>query len=246
MASRQPESQQPVSPSLPSDLYLTPNIVARTGRDACERIQLVADLLLLRSKTSSYQPPSTNQPIALHTISTGNESYSKSRDVIVANTKALAISIKNLTQNLHKKNLGGIYRTIENMTEQIIVLTEAATHAAYFTSLTDSSCIPATPGVVDLYTFARAGQAIHMTYDLFKPDFIHSMTRTQILQISRTFASNLALLTQGCKLASDNRSIRETDRAQFANLVVCLQGTMSKEFCCQSGLNGRNSYAMSA
>ena len=227
MASAPPPEALPSSPSLPSDLYLTPDILVIACQNAAERIQLVADLLLLQSRTSSYQPVPSNKPAALEPITQGNESYSKSRDTIVANTKGLAISIKDLTQGLYKRSLGGVYRTIENLTEQVIVLTEAATHAAYFTALADRQCTPAKPGVVDRYSFERAKQAIHMSYDMFKPEYIDSMTRNQVLQISRTFANNIAVLTQGCKLASENGSLRESDRSQFANLVVCLQGTTS-------------------
>ena len=222
-----PTEVLPTSPSLPSDLFLTPELINRTCRDSCDRIQLVADLLLLQSKSNTYQPVAGQKPAALEPISQGNESYSKSRDAIVANTKGLAISIKDLTQNLHKHSLGGIYRTVESMTEQAIVLTEAATHAAYFTALADRRCQPARPSVVDRYSFERAKQAIHMSYDMFKPDYINSMTRSQVLQISKMFANNIAVLTHGCKNASENQSLKETDRSQFANLVVCLQGTTS-------------------
>ena len=233
MATPSPSTDNlPTSSSLPSDLYLTPELVERACRDACERIQLVADLLLLQSNTSSYHAPSTSihsskQPAVLEPISKGNESYSKSRDAIVANSKGLAISVKDLGHKLNKLNLGGVYRTVQNITEQVVILTEAATHAAYFTALTDVHCKPATPGVADRYSFERARQAVHMSYDMFKPDYVHSMTRNQVLQISRTFANNLGILTQGCKLASENKSLKETDRSQFSNCVQCLQGTTS-------------------
>ncbi len=222
-----PSDVLPSSPSLPSDLFLTPELIDRSCRDSCERIQLVADLLLLQSSSASYQPISNKKPAALEPISQGNESYSKSRNAIVANTKGLAISIKDLTHNLSKRSLGGIYRTVETMTEQVIILTEAATHAAYFTALTDRACQPARSGVVDRYLFERAKQALHISYDMFKPDYINSMTRSQVLQISKTFAGNLAALTHGCKLASEIYTLKESDRSQFANLVVCLQGTTS-------------------
>ncbi len=222
-----PSDSLPSSPSLPSDLFLTPELISRSCHDSCERIQLVADLLLLQSNTSAYQPITSKKPTALEPISQGNESYSKSRDAIVANTKGLAISIKDLTHNLHKRSLGGIYRTVESMTEQVIILTEAATHAAYFTALADRACQPARPGVVDRYSFERAKQAVHISYDMFKPDYINSMTQSQVLQISKTFAGNLAVLTHGCKLARENRTLKESDRSQFENLVTCLQGTTS-------------------
>lgn len=219
----------PAPHSLPSDLHLTPELVGRSCTDACDRIQLVADLLLLQSNTSSYQTPrprtlSSQQPAALEPISKGNESYSKSRDAIVANTKGLAISVKSLSHSLNKLELGHVYRIVQNVTEQVIVLTEAASHAAYFTALTDVCCTPAQPGAVDRYSFERARQAVHMSYDMFRPDYVQSLTRNQILQISRTFATNLGLLSQGCKLASENKSLAVFDRSQFSNCVHCLQG----------------------
>lgn len=198
-----------------NDLYLTPAIVGSVCEESSDRMQLVAELLLLQSGL---------QPSALEPVSKANESYGKSRDAIVANTKGLAISIKDLSKHVHQMNLTLVYQCVQQVADQVIILVEAATHAAYFTALTDVHCTPATPGVVDRYSFARAKQAVNMAYSKFKPES-GPLTRDQTIQISRTFANNLALLTQGCKLAAENKKISEMDQMQFANCAQCLQGT---------------------
>ena len=194
--------------------------------EACEKMQLVADILLLQSTP----PPSLadyndkQQPSALQPVPKGNESYGKSRDAIVANTKGLAISIKELTHHLNKQSFGGVHKVVHTIAKQVIILIEAATHAAYLTSLTDIRCKPATPGTVDRYQFECARQAIHMCYEKFKPQYETFHSRDQILNISRILADNIALLTQGCKQASENKRVSGSDRAQFANCIQCLQG----------------------
>lgn len=215
-------SASPSSTSLPElkesssmDLTLTPDTVVHVCSEATDRMQLVAELLLLRTGS---------EPVALEPISKGNESYAKSRDAITANTKGLAISIKELSKQLNLKRLGAVYQLVERVADQVIILTEAATHAAYFTALTDSKSRPAKPAVVDRYSFARSKQAIHMAYDKFHPER-GALSQHQVLQISRTFADNLAVLTQGCKLAAENLKISKADQAQFADCAQCLQGT---------------------
>ncbi len=151
-------SRQPTNRPLPStsDLYLTPEMLTRVCDEAVERMQLVAELLLLRSGA---------RPVATEPLSAGSESYSKSRDALVANTKGLAISIKELSKSLNERDLPAVYRLVHRISSQVIVLTEAATNAAYLTSLTDPRSKPAQAGPVDRYSFARAKQAIHQSYN---------------------------------------------------------------------------------
>ncbi len=206
------------SSSLPpstSDLYLTPETLGMACEEAVDRMQLAAELLLLRSGA---------RPLAIEPLSTGNESYSKSRDAIVANTKGLAISIRELSKNLNQRDLAVVYRLVHQISEQVIILTEASTHAAYLTALTDPHCLPAKLGAVDGYAFARAKQSIHQAYNRFKPEAGH-ISRDLTLEVSRTLADNLAVLTHGCRLAAESRDLKEKDRTQFANCAQCLQGT---------------------
>ena len=193
----------------------SPVTVERVCTETCDKMQLVAELLLLQTGS---------QPVAIEPVSMGNESYAKSRDAIVANTKGLAISIKDLSKHLRQRNLPAMQQDIQRVGHQVIILTEAATHAAYITALTDVMCKPAKPGLFDRYSFARAQQGVHMAYEKFKPEYGH-LNRDEILQISRTFADNLTLLSQGCKQAADSQNTGARDRTQLLNCTQCLQGT---------------------
>ena len=148
----------------------------------------------------------------------------KSRDAIIANTKGLAISIKDFTHLLNKQKIGGVNKVMQTVTNQVILLIEAAMCAAYLTSMTDIRCKPATPGSVDYYQFECARQAIQMCYEKFKPKYKIFHSQQQILSVSRILADSIAVLTQGCKQASENQHISRMDRSQFANCVQCLQG----------------------
>jgi len=86
-----------------NDLYLTPDMLRSECEESSDKMQLVAELLLLQSGS---------QPSALEPVSKGNESYAKSRDAIVANTKGLAISIKDLSKHLHQRSLAPAHQCV--------------------------------------------------------------------------------------------------------------------------------------
>ena len=208
-----------------SEVSVKPKHVGLTCNESCERIQLVADLLLLQSNTAPHQSSSfTHHRGSLAPVAQRDDSYGKSRDIIVTNTKALAISIKELTRQLDLENFADVQRVAQKIADQVILLTEAAAQAAYLTSLTDVRCRPAEPGVINRYLFERSQQAVHMSCEKFKPTYSEILTRDEVLNISRTFADSIAVLTQGCKLASENSRVSKTDQTQFANCVQCLQG----------------------
>ena len=178
-------------------------------------MQLVAELLLLQS--------GRDKPAALEPVSGRNESLWKSRDAIVANTKGLAISIKEFGKRLHGNDIPAVYRLAHRVADQVIALTEAAAHAAYFSALSDAACESASPPVVDRYALTRARQELRLAYAKFKLDY-GFLSREQIMQVSGVFADNLATLTQTCKLAAENKRIKISDRVQFSHCVQGLQG----------------------
>lgn len=209
------------SSAMDQDEYLSSELVILSCREACERIQLVSDILLLQTTP----PPSlAEKPCAVQPFSIEKDSYGKSRDAIVANTKGLAILIKELTHLLNKQDLSGVNKVINSIGNQVVVLTEAATSAAYLTSMADIRCKPAKLGVIDHYRFECAQQAIHMCYEKFKPQYEVFQSQEQITNVSRILADSIAILTQGCKQASENRHVNGSDRAQFVNCIQCLQG----------------------
>lgn len=221
MASGSSVALSPSSVSLPASLLqaehgISAHAVANMCSESAERMQLVAELLLLQS--------GRDKPAALEPVSAGNESYGKSRDAIVANTKGLAISIKEFSKRLHQKDLGKVYRLAQQVADQVIILTEASAHAAYSAALTDPNCESASPPAVDRYTFSRGRQALRMAYEKFKLEY-GPLSKEQIMNISRTFADNLALLTQGCKMAAENKKLKISDRVQFSHCAQGLQGT---------------------
>ena len=206
--------------------YLSSELVILGCNEACEKIQLVADILLLQA---AAPPPSLTdhaerQLASIQHLPTENESYGKSRDAIVANTKVLSISIKQLTNFLNKKRLDGVNEVVHSIANQVVLLTEAATRAAYLTSMTDMRCKPAKVGAVDHYQLECARQAVYMCYEKFKPQYEIFNSQEQILNISRILTDSIAKLSQECRQASENREISRSDRAQFANCIQCLQG----------------------
>ena len=197
------------------DTFTEPEAIGISCEEAVERMEMAAEILLLQSGSP---------PAALEPVSTGNESYAKSRDAIAANTKGLAISIKELTKQLHQRQLPAVDRVVQQVADQAVILTEAATHAAYLAAMTDVHCVPAEPAVVDRYSFARARQAIRMAYNKFGSDR-GPLSREQTIQVSRVLADNIALLTQGCKLAAESKGIGKRDQEQFSHCAQCMQGT---------------------
>ena len=235
MAASVPHSSSSIS--LPANLAQTGNTISahaasRMCSESVERMQLVAELLLLQS--------GRDKPAALEPVSAGNKSYGKSRDAIVANTKGLAIAIKEFGKKLHEKDLTAVYRLAQQVADQVIVVTEAAAHAAYFAAISDATCEPAAPPAVDRYAFTRARLELTLAHAKFKLDY-GSLSREQVMQVSGVFADNLATLTQGCKLAAENKRIKITDRVQFSLCAQGLQGATAAFLTSLKAFAGSNS-----
>ena len=205
----------PCGPEQADTAAVSLHAAARMCGESVERMQLVAELLLLQS--------GRDKPAALEPVSAGQESYAKSRDAIVASTKGLAISIKEFGKKLHCKDMAGVYRLAQQVADQVILLTEAATHAAYFSSLNDAESEPAQPPAVDRYALSRSRLELRLAYGKFRLDY-GSLSREQVMQVSGVFADNLSTLTRTCKLAAENKRIRISDRVQFSHCAQGLQG----------------------
>ena len=185
-------------------------------------MELVAELLLLRSGSKAR---------ALHPVTSTGDSYSKSRDAIVANTKALAISIKDLTKQLKEEELEDVDSVVQQISETVTVLTEAAAQAAYIAAMQDKSSVSSKEGVVDQYMFAKARYIIGTACDNFSTDR-GSISNGSILKLMQTIATNLSNLRYSCQQASESANLDESDKAQFAACVQCLDGSSAIFVAC--------------
>ena len=200
-----------------SSSFFASEEVSRSCSDSIERMELVAELLLLRSG-SRYR--------ALYPVSRAGDSYTMSRDAIVANTKALAISIKELTKELKVKNMAEVDNTVRHIADKVVVLTEAAAHAAYLSAMCDIRSVGARPGVVDQYALAKARQRVVLACLRFSLDR-GPLSKKQILDLTQTMAANLTVLRQNCKLASESEQISVGDRNQFVSCIQAMDGVSS-------------------
>ena len=196
---------------------ITANQVSRSCEESVDRMQLAAELLLLRSGA---------KPIALYPVARSGESYGRSRDAIVANTKGLAVCIKDITKNLKEGSLLHVATAAEQIADKVTVLTEAAAHAAYVSAMVDRNSSPARPGVVDQYAFSKARQLVTIACAKLKLDH-GPLGRDQILAISQSIATNLSVIRQGCLTASQTDELGARDRAQYESCVSCLDGTLA-------------------
>lgn len=215
MTSPQLASQRPLS------FVLTAREVSRSCEEATELMELVAELLLLRSGSKSTK----SSP--LYPFSLSENSYSKSRDAIVANTKGLAIAIKDLTRQLKDESFAEAERTVRSIADKVTVLIEATSHAAYVTALSADSTSPAKPGPIDQYSFAKARLIISNTCSKFSPERGGTLSNDDILELTQTIASNLTILRQNCQQASGAAGIGELAQNQFSACVQSLDGTSS-------------------
>lgn len=197
--------------------------VGQICEESCEKIQLVADILLLRS--GCLGSLDKNRCSVLEPVSTVGESYAKLRDVIVADTKVLAIAVKDFGQQMNLRSLNDIRKSCDKITDLVIRITEAATSAAYYSSMLDVQCKPAKRGVVDYYSFERAKQQLHMSCRKFTPENSYPLDNDQLLNISKSIADSLAVLTRGCTLASESKEINPIDQEQLRNCSQSLQGS---------------------
>lgn len=205
---------------------LSAELVGNVCEESCERMQLVADILLLRTgnPTSSQTHSQDSKRLSvLEPVPGGNDSYSKLRDTIIASTKVLSISTKEFSHQMNLQDFDNLKILAEKIANRAIELTEDAASAAYYAALTDVSCIPAVPGVVPHYSFERAKQDLHLSYNKFGPDRGCRLSSRDVLEASKVFAENLAMLTRNCTQASVNQYVPTVDRTQFATCSQSLQ-----------------------
>ncbi len=225
-------SNPPMASYEPSASFMATGIIGMVCEESCQRMQLVADMLLLKEEPQGSSSSKPRVSSVIEPIAAGHESYSKASESIVANTKGLSISVKNLEKQVKTKNSVNIGKNAEKIASQAILLTEAAAQAAYFSSLTDVQCKPAEPGAIDRYMFERARQAIQLSYNKFQMEHYMSLTDEHVLSLSKAFADNLAVLTQGCDLASKDKEVTSTNRLQLAACSQCLQGATASFIPC--------------
>ena len=205
------------SSSTSSVEVLTAKHVCRSCEESIDRMQLVAELLLLRSGAKLT---------ALYPVARKGESYSRSRDAIVANTKGLAVCIKDITKHLKDGHLQHVTNVADQIADKVTTLTEAAAHAAYVSAMVDLNSSPAEPGTMDQYAFSKARQLITLACGKLKQGR-GPLGKEQILPVSHNIATNLAVIRQGCLSASQDEGMEIQARAQFENCVNCLDGALA-------------------
>jgi hypothetical protein len=211
-------SVQQLSPKLQrrsSLLALSARDVNRGCEEAIELMELVAELLLLRSGSKDK---------SLHPVNQSSEPYASSRDAIVANTKALAISIKDITRQLKEEKFFDVEKTVQIIADKVTVLIEAASHAAYIAAVSNSSTTSVQPALIDQYSFAKSRLIITNTCKKLSPERRH-LTSEDIMELTQTIANHLKILRQNCKNAAANKSISEMSRDQFNSCIQSLDGS---------------------
>ena len=215
-------SAQHSSPTIPHSPSFLSQKITRQCEEGVEFMELVAELLLLRSGSKAK---------ALHPVTHSGDSYSKSRDAIVANTKSLALSIKELTKQLKEEELEEVDSVISQISDKVTVLTEAAAQAAYISAMHDKSSVSSKEGVVDQYMFAKARYIISTACNSFSVDH-GTISNSSILKQMQNIATNLSRLRNGCQKASENSTLPENERAQFSACVQCLDGSSATFVAC--------------
>jgi hypothetical protein len=206
---------------------LSPELVGKVCEESCERMQLAADLLLLETgNTTTNQSEDRKRLSVLEPVHGGNDSYGKLRDAIIAVTKTLSILTKEFSSQMNLRSFENVKALIGKLANQAIKLTEDAANAAYHAALADISCIPAKPGVISRYSFERAKQDLHLSFNRFA-DHGSQLSTQDVLEISKAFAENIAMLTQHCTRASTNELVGNADRIQFAACSQSLQSATS-------------------
>ena len=209
-------SSSPSSPSyVTTATPMTYRDVEKSCEDAVTLMELVAELLVLRSGSKVR---------ALYPVARAGESYTKSRDAIIANTKGLAISIKDVTRYLQKENLPEVESIVQQIAEQVAVLTEAAAHAAYLAAMCDVESIEATISTIDQYSFAKSHLLIATACAKLSPSRSSHLDRAAVLALTQTIASNLTFLRQSCLRAGENKQLKELQKNQFSSCVQCFDG----------------------
>ncbi|OCT89715.1 talin rod domain-containing protein 1 [Xenopus laevis] len=186
------------------------------------KMQLVADLLLLSSEPRPVSPESSLQ---------FGETFEKCRDTVIARTKGLSILTHDVQSQLNMGRFAEVGDTVQEMGDLLVSLIELSAHAAYLAAVEVPGSQAAQAGLVDRYKVTRCRHEVEQSCATLRSVPLAELTPQLLLEVSQNLSRNLKTLTDASVAASD-KSRDKFAKEQFKLGVKCMSTSASALLAC--------------
>jgi len=181
------------------NIPVTAVICASTN--AANKMQTIADLLLLQSDEETF----IIQPL----FSTAND-CEMCKDIVIRNTKGLTATIRQIGHHLRNKQHASLCRSLEVLSDQVVTITEASAHMVYANIIDSITRKP-----IDRYLLTKcelditaACERLHFKYG--------SITNEEMFKISSGVSDSVALIKRTCLEAKESKELTLEDKTQIS------------------------------
>lgn len=196
-------------------LNVPPSAVNCASNNAINKMQTVADMLLLQSETSITIQPHFNT----------DNNFKKCKDTIIKHAKGLAATIRQINHQLREKQYGSLCKSLEVLADQVVIVTEATAHMTY-TNVVDS--ITSTEQhSFNRYLLVRCELDITAACERLQFEY-GPLSNEELLKTTSGVSEHVATIKRICLEAKDLESLPSEDKTQ----ISLLGDTISAAFVC--------------
>ena len=187
-------------------LNIPASAVGCASSNAINKMQTIADMLLLQSDDASI----TIQPL----FNTDSD-FKKCKETVIKSAKGLAATIRQMTHQLRQRQYGSLCKSLEVLADQVVTVTEATTHMAY-TNATDSITSDKQQ-LFNRYLLAKCELSITAACERLQFEY-GSISSEELLKTTSGVSDHVASIKRICLEAKDLERLPSEDKTQISLL----------------------------
>ena len=197
-------------------LNVPPNAVNCASSNAVNKMQTIADMLLLQSDNTS---------ITIHPLFNTDNNFKKCKDTIIRNAKGLAATIRQMNHQLRQRQYGSLCKSLEVLADQVVTVTEATAHMAY-TGTIDSITLNEHHSF-NRYLLVKCKLDITAVCERLQFEY-GSISSEELLNATSEVSDHVASIKRICCEARDLESLPSEEKAH----ISMLSDAISAAFVC--------------
>ena len=188
-------------------LNVPPSAVNCASSNAVNKMQTIADMLLLQSDDTTS--------ITIQPLFNTDNNFKKCKDTIIKNAKGLAATIRQMNHQLRQRQYGSLCKSLEVLADQVVTVTEATAHMAY-TSTIDSITL-GDYHLFNRYLLVKCELDITAACERLQFEY-GSISSEELLKATSEVSDHVASIKRICFEARDLESLPSEEKAHISML----------------------------
>ena len=206
MASAGFSSYSTTSSTSMEQLSVPASAVNCASTSAVNKMQTIADMLLLQSDNASV----TIQPLF-----NTDSNFKKCKDTIIKNAKGLAATIRQINHQLRERQYGSLCKSLEMLADEVVTLTEATAHMAYANAI--DSVESNHQHSFNRYLLVKCELDITAACERLQFEY-GPIFSEELLKITSWVSDHVGSITRICLEAKDLESLPSEEKVQISML----------------------------